>query len=130
MSWKNEKELSEKTAVSLFCLTLLFPALCGTVRAGASTDPQPTRRKTAGRVRSGMAYVPGGTFMMGTETEAIPRLLQLFGVRRAELFESESLRHPVTLSPFYIDRYEVTNARFKRFLGFRCAASAPAGRRR
>jgi len=63
-----------------------------------------------------MAYVPGGTFMMGTEAEEIPRLLQLFGVRRAELFESESPRHSVTLSPFYIDRYEVTNARFKRFL--------------
>ena len=49
-----------------------------------------------------MAYVPGATFMMGTETEEIPRLLQLFNVRRAELFESESPHHPVTLSPYHI----------------------------
>lgn len=76
-------------------------------------------RKKSGsynRGNAGMSYIPGATFMMGTEPTDIPRLLRLFGVGRAELFEAESPRHPVTLSPYYIDHYEVTNIRFKKFV--------------
>jgi sulfatase modifying factor 1 len=63
-----------------------------------------------------MAYIHGATFMLGTEPADVPRLLRLFGVGRAELFEAESPRHTVTLAPYYLDRKEVTNARFKKFV--------------
>ena len=47
-----------------------------------------------------MAYVPGGTFMMGSE----------------EGDEDEKPVHEVTLSPFYISRYEITNGQYCEFL--------------
>ena len=63
-----------------------------------------------------MAFIRGATFEMGTDAADAPRLQEMFGVRRAELFSAEAPRHTVTLSSYYLDRHEVTNARFKRFL--------------
>lgn len=49
---------------------------------------------------AGMAWVPGGTFIMGDDDE------------HAE----ERHEHPVEVSGFWIDRHEVTNAQFARFV--------------
>jgi formylglycine-generating enzyme required for sulfatase activity len=49
-----------------------------------------------------MIYVPAGTFQMGS-VEGDP------DTARAEL-----PRHPVTLDAYWIDKYEVTNARIER----------------
>jgi formylglycine-generating enzyme required for sulfatase activity len=49
-----------------------------------------------------MLFVPGGTFVMGRDVEGEPT--------------NDSPAHPVELSPFFIDRYEVTNARFEKFI--------------
>lgn len=64
----------------------------------------------------GMALIPGATFEMGTDSAQIPELMEKFGVRRAALFEEESPKHRMTIPAFYIDRTEVTNEMFKRFL--------------
>jgi serine/threonine-protein kinase len=48
----------------------------------------------------GMVYVPGGSFMMG----------------RDEGDEYESPAHPVSVRPFFIDRTEVTNEDYQRFV--------------
>ncbi|HKK31316.1 MAG TPA: formylglycine-generating enzyme family protein [Alphaproteobacteria bacterium] len=48
----------------------------------------------------GMVRIEGGAFIMG-EDEARPE---------------ERSEHPVTVSPFWIDRHEVTNAQFARFV--------------
>jgi sulfatase modifying factor 1 len=66
---------------------------------------------------AGMALVPGATFEMGTDPSELARLMQVFGVKRAELFSGESPRHRVTVGPFRLDAHEVTNAQFKSFLG-------------
>jgi formylglycine-generating enzyme len=66
--------------------------------------------------KDGTVPVPGSTFEMGTDPSEVPRLMRLFGVTRAELFEGEVPRHKVTVSPFRLDAREVTNARFKEFL--------------
>jgi formylglycine-generating enzyme required for sulfatase activity len=63
-----------------------------------------------------MASISGGTFSMGTDTEKIPDLMKTFNVRRAEIFGDETPGHPVKVSPFYIDKHEVTNAGFRSFL--------------
>ena len=52
----------------------------------------------------GMAFVPGGSFTMGTADP--PRL-----------HGDESPARRVSLDPFYIDKTEVTNAEFARFVG-------------
>jgi formylglycine-generating enzyme required for sulfatase activity len=48
----------------------------------------------------GMAYVPGGTFMMG----------------RDDGDEYERPAHTVTVKPFFIDRYEVANEDYEKFV--------------
>jgi formylglycine-generating enzyme len=75
-----------------------------------------TRAGGAGARDRSMALVPGATFQRGTDPSEIPRLQQVFGIKRAELFSGEVPAHTVTVSPFYIDRHEVTNALYKKFL--------------
>ena len=52
------------------------------------------------RVTAGMAFVPGGAFAMGAERQ----------------YPEESATRIVRVDGFYIDRHEVTNAQFKRFV--------------
>jgi formylglycine-generating enzyme required for sulfatase activity len=63
------------------------------VRAEESAPPAPP---------AGMVYVAGGTFVMGLDVEGEPT--------------NETPAHPVELAPFFIDRYEATNARFAKFI--------------
>lgn len=84
-------------------------ALPETTQTGESTPTpraQPTRSGSTGAPSIDenhitqndvtMVYVPGGTFAMGTTD-----------------FPSESPVHNVTLRPYYIDQYEVTNSAWK-----------------
>ncbi len=48
----------------------------------------------------GMLYIPGGEFVMGSNSGNL----------------NEKPAHKVTVSPFYIDKYEVTNAQFRKFV--------------
>jgi formylglycine-generating enzyme required for sulfatase activity len=88
-------------------------------RADCRTEHAPRPDRDA----SPMCRIPGGTFQMGMEPTFGPV-------------------HPVTLSPFYIDMYEVTNEQFVRYVnevgthrhcpqGYRtdeCIAFDPAGK--
>lgn len=65
---------------------------------------------------AGMALIPGATFEMGQDAADIPKLQERFGVRRAEMFSEETPKHRVTIGAFYLDRTEVTNKQFKRFV--------------
>jgi formylglycine-generating enzyme required for sulfatase activity len=62
-----------------------------------------------------MVFIPGGTFVMGTNAATVPILQQRFNVRRRELFDAEIPAHPVTVAPFYMDKHEVTNEQFQAF---------------
>lgn len=63
-----------------------------------------------------MVLIAGATFQMGTDQSDTPRLQTVFGIKRAELFADEVPRHAVTIHSFYLDKYEVTNVQFKKFL--------------
>jgi formylglycine-generating enzyme required for sulfatase activity len=63
-----------------------------------------------------MVLLPGGTFRMGTPAAEIPRLQARYQIHFAGLLTSEVPRHTVRLDPFYMERYEVTNAQFSAFL--------------
>ena len=69
-----------------------------------------------------MVYVTGGTFQMGsTDAEVEAAFVQCeqergSGACQRKWFEGESPRHSVTLDPLWIDRTEVTNAQFERFV--------------
>ena len=57
-----------------------------------------------------MVSIPGGSFMMGTEEEEIERLLKKFDW---DGFRRENPQHQVTVKPFFIGKYQVTQAQWK-----------------
>lgn len=62
-----------------------------------------------------MVFVEGGKFMMGTDKHTIDSLVDHYGFPPGYI-GSEYPPHQVTLSSFYIDRYETTNKDFREFL--------------
>jgi formylglycine-generating enzyme required for sulfatase activity len=106
-----------RLALIAAALTLLLLISAGYQRPSSRAAAASTPRVSPAFERGGpMSLVPGATFQMGTDPSEIPRLQRAFGVRRAELFAGEAPQHTVTLGPFYIDRHEVTNALYKKFL--------------
>jgi len=64
-----------------------------------------------------MAAIPGGTFKMGTDRAKVPEIAAAYKIQdHPDMIQAETPQHMVTLSPFYLDKYEVTNAQFKEFL--------------
>jgi len=57
-----------------------------------------------------MVAIPGGTFLMGTEDEEIERLVKKFNW---DGFRSERPQHQVTVPPFFIGKYPITQAQWK-----------------
>lgn len=66
------------------------------------------------RIMRNMIYVPGGEFTMGSNQEAVEHILSEWDVPRSWI-ETEMPQHKVTLNGFYIDKYLVTNAKYKEF---------------
>jgi len=67
-----------------------------------------------------MVLIPAGEFQMGTGSSEIPQLIlwakDWYPDANADLFENETPRHKVYLDVFYMDKYEVTNALYKKFM--------------
>ncbi len=70
-----------------------------------SNTPTPTHTPVITRKRASdgmiMVYVPGGTFMMGSDPTV-----------DEDAFDDEQPQHPVTLDSFWLDSTEVTNAMY------------------
>jgi formylglycine-generating enzyme required for sulfatase activity len=64
----------------------------------------------------GTVLVSGGTLRMGVPASSIPSLRCRYGVSFPGSFENEIPEHPVTVSSFRMDAYEVTNERFSEFV--------------
>lgn len=65
-----------------------------------------------GADETAMVYVPAGTFLRGTPASRTEALQAQFG----DYFSGESPQQIVYLSAYYIDRFEVTNRQYARFL--------------
>ncbi|MDJ0659480.1 MAG: formylglycine-generating enzyme family protein [Crocosphaera sp.] len=57
-----------------------------------------------------MVAIPGGTFIMGTDDAEIERLVKKFGW---DGYRREKPQHNVTLSPFFMGKYPITQAQWK-----------------
>ena len=57
-----------------------------------------------------MVSIPGRKFLMGTEDSEIERLCKKYG---EEYFRTEKPQHEVTLQPFFMGKYPVTQAQWK-----------------
>ncbi len=63
-----------------------------------------------------MLYVPPGEFLMGTSDADIERYKVIFPLRNPVAFNDERPQRTVFVDGFYIDRLEVTNTQYRRFL--------------
>jgi iron(II)-dependent oxidoreductase len=63
-----------------------------------------------------MVYIPPGEFLMGSSEADMVRYGQLFPLRDPSRFADERPQRAVFLDGYYIDRLEVTNSQFKKFL--------------
>ena len=82
----------------------------------AKKAASPTIVKTdADAKHKAMVLIHGATYRMGTEASEIAHLQQVFNISHADLFSAEVPQHTVTIDSFYLDKYEITNAQFKKF---------------
>jgi formylglycine-generating enzyme required for sulfatase activity len=90
--------------------------------AGLTTSPPsgPLQQELAptilGQDGAEMVLVPAGAFIMGSAPDEIASLLRRNPKADGALLKDETPRHQVVLDAFYIDQYEVTNARFQQFV--------------
>ncbi|HSK72659.1 MAG TPA: formylglycine-generating enzyme family protein [Pyrinomonadaceae bacterium] len=84
--------------------------------AGNPSFVNAQKKNRQGAKKPEMVLIEGATFEMGTDKGEIPKLLEIFNIKRAALFEEETPRHRVRIDSFYLDKTEVTNADFKKFL--------------
>jgi formylglycine-generating enzyme required for sulfatase activity len=92
------------TRVVLRLAVASLTSVAGSVHAG---EPEAT------------VLVRGGTFRMGTPAAAIPELKQRYAVSFRGVFEDEVPAREVSVGDFRMDRDEVTNERFLRFVAAR-----------
>ena len=88
--------------------------------APAEDDPRAALAAEQGEpptaVPAGMAYVRAGRVWIGTEREALASLLANRPADHRKLFNFEVPYHAHFLRPYFIGKYEVTNAQYHRFL--------------
>jgi formylglycine-generating enzyme required for sulfatase activity len=63
-----------------------------------------------------MVFVPAGEFLMGSSSEVIQEVMKSFEGWSSEWFVSETPQHQVYLEAYWIDKYEITNQQFARFI--------------
>src|SRR5688500_11106578 len=81
----------------------LLPTGAAAVNPHLSSQNRPaaaTPHHVTPETRKDMVWIPEGTFLMGSD----------------EHYAEEAPAHPVTVAGFWIDRTQVTNAAFRRFV--------------
>ena len=64
----------------------------------------------------GMVYVPRMSHMVGTSDSTLPQLLSEYPGIWEKYFRAECPQHECSSGDFYIDRYQVTNSQYLRFV--------------
>jgi len=80
-------------------------------------------------MRPDLVDIPGGTFRMGLDegrVDAVTAAWAAFGVERPWIAK-EAPAHPVTLAPYRLGRFPVTNAEYLAFVLARPEAPRPSG---
>ena len=65
-------------------------------------------------VPEGMVYIPEGSFIMGSDKKDLDSEALRFGSK--PWYQNERPKRNVSLGAFYIDKYEVTNEQYKKFI--------------
>jgi serine/threonine-protein kinase len=106
-------------AASMTVLTACSQFRSTTVTSPAATQPaSPGQNRIRAQDEMTMVFVPAGRFIMGSTEEdyraGINQCRQYYEICNVEYFSREAPHHPVSLSAFWIDQTEVTNAQYQR----------------
>lgn len=63
-----------------------------------------------------MVLIPGGEYRMGSTPREIHEAMQRYQIDRREFFSPEVPSHVVKVDSFLMDRYEVTNKQYRKFI--------------
>jgi formylglycine-generating enzyme required for sulfatase activity len=97
-------------------LYLFFMLIVGLMVFGCEGGQDKKSKKIIDpKVLEGMVLIPAGEFAMGTEEVDKETLQQRFGMSKTP-FLNEHPKHNVKLADYYIDKYEVTNKKYKKFI--------------
>ena len=105
--------------LTAFGLSFLVGCAASATPTSTGMDkPRPTAIATKTRPTDGasMVYVPGGAFVMGSSDVEIREALADCRNCPDDWFDAERPQHKVNLLAYWIDKYEVTNRQFARFI--------------
>ena len=97
-------------------LLLLFVFACHDPIESTLVGTLPIQTITTPIDNAVMVYVPAGEFLMGTSDAEIEHYKEIFPLRDIDRYDNERPQRTVYLDAFYIDKFEVTNRQYKRFL--------------
>ena len=103
----------KKTAVFLFCVpSLLILVSCESRRLKTEAEATRIPETIVGKDGAEMMLIPAGEFQMGSKcyTKYLQDLSRIFPLNYTEPV------HTVYVDAFYMDKYPVTNAQFRKFL--------------
>jgi sulfatase modifying factor 1 len=105
-----------KTTILIIIPVLLIASINSLLVTHVHRQPFLKKQNALSDIESNMVLIPGGTFMMGTDSTEIYSLMKEYSTKRFGIFEGEIPKHQVSVDSFYMDKYEVTNAEFKEFV--------------
>ncbi len=73
----------------------------------------------------GMVNIPAGEFVMGSDDSDEEALGKEFGLRKERYYEDEMPKRKVQSPGYYIDRYELTNSKYKKYMEATGAKAPP-----
>lgn len=96
--------------------TLLLPKWFGKTSANIAGNLEPAQPKLPDPP-FGMAYIPGGSFMMGRDLDAAAIAFEVENNGRLEkVFTYDYPAHETTVKPFFLDRTEVSRREYAEFV--------------
>ena len=101
---------SQETGLKVFNFEIVGVNAKGEQIKKESKQSQYFREDLGNGITLEMVAIPGGTFLMGTEDEEIERLVKKFNW---EGFRRERPQHEVTVPPFFMGKYPITQAQWK-----------------
>ncbi len=105
---------SKCTTLILLCATLLVTAVFAQKE---SPQPKPGTERINPKDGAVMVYIPEGEFLMGTDPDEIDQIWQKFGwvEEWKQYHKDESPKHQVYVDGFWMYKYEVTVAQYRKF---------------
>ncbi len=101
---------SQETGLKVFNFEIVRVNAKGEQIKKESKQSQYFREDLGNGITLEMVAIPEGTFLMGTEDEEIEKLVKKFNW---EVFRRERPQHEVTVPPFFMGKYPITQSQWK-----------------